>query len=112
MCNRVLLLNQGQLKYDGKLVDLVNQNKKCKLIKVKFNEKACTDLKFIESLKQIDGVLHIDIQQDYITLRINHNEMIPLIIGILHKYNIHDLNVQNEDLIDIINNVIKDSHSN
>lgn len=98
LCDRLIILHQGSIIYDGKTVDIINAFSSYKYIKIK--------LKNIVPIEEINIFGEITNQEDLeITLRINREKVSQTVAMILEKFSVEDINVEDLSMEDIISKV-------
>ncbi len=100
LVNRVIVIDNGEILFDGGLNELVKQFAKEKLIKVYLSRE--TDFKKFE---EIGKVKKIDYPE--IILSVPRQSSAMAAAEILHNFPIADLNIEEENIEDIIRRVFK-----
>lgn len=98
LCKRVIVINHGEILFDGLLSDLVKKQSPHKKIKVVVN--GSIDRKKLESIGKISEfnppVVSINVQRDQVQMATSK---------ILEWFEVEDLNIEDPDIEDVIRNV-------
>jgi ABC-2 type transport system ATP-binding protein len=95
LCKRVIVINRGLLIYDGSLNDLTEKYSDHKIVTFACNENI--NRKYIESLGKI-----MSNEKHRIVMNISRDNVNKAVSGILNKYKIEDLNIEEPEIDDII----------
>ncbi|NHB60907.1 ABC transporter ATP-binding protein [Photorhabdus sp. RW14-46] len=98
LCDRLIILHQGVIIYDGKTIDIINSFSRYKYIKMK--------LKNAVTNGELELFGEITNQDDLeVTLRIDRERVPQTVANILEKFLVEDLNVEELSMEDIISKV-------
>ncbi len=95
LCKRVVIIAQGQLKYDGSLAGIVDRFSGHKRVTLQFSEDAG-----MPDLSKYGKVL--EVQPPKATLEINRGEVPKVLAGILSRHTIEDVAVEDPPLESVI----------
>ncbi len=98
LCKRVIIIDHGKLRFDGKLSEIIKKYAKEKFIKILFEK----DVKR-EELKGF-GRLHA-YRLGECTLAVNRKETPFVVEEILKKFEVEDINIEEPDIEDVIRDV-------
>lgn len=99
ICERVVVINEGEKVYDGSYKKLVDKVSDIKIIEVLF-EKA-TDLKI-----KIPGEV-LEHNPFKIKLKIKKDDAKHLVADLFRKYEINDLTIEEEDITDVVEKIYR-----
>lgn len=98
LCKRVIIINEGQILYDGLLEKIVNKFAPFKVITVDFEKEVEFEkLKDFGKIEEFDGI-HAKIQ-------INKNQISKKTSELLSKFRISDLTIEDLAIEDIIRDI-------
>lgn len=100
LCSRVILINKGQLMYDGALDTLSSKLSPFKLIKVTsghYSINIDNTMKPYASIIEQSGLTY--------TIRVNKEKVLELTDHLLSSYNINDLSIENPSIEAVIDQV-------
>ncbi|HJX46073.1 MAG TPA: ATP-binding cassette domain-containing protein [Patescibacteria group bacterium] len=100
LAKRVIVIDKGQILFDGKIAELVNSFAKNKIIKIYFSKEI--DIKKLESIGKIKK---IDIPE--VTISVPRETSTLAAAELLQNYPIADLNIEEEPIEDVIRRVFK-----
>ncbi|OGM10570.1 ABC transporter [Candidatus Woesebacteria bacterium RBG_16_36_11] len=100
LAKRVIVIDKGQILFDGKIAELVNSFAKNKMIKIYFSKEI--DIKKLESIGKIKK---IDMPE--VTLSVPRETSTLAAAELLQNYPIADLNIEEEPIEDVIRRVFK-----
>lgn len=101
LCKRVIVINHGQILYDGLLSNLVKKYSPYKNIGVTFRGKV--DIKDFEKLGEIDNFTYPKLQ-----LLVKRDNASETVAKILSKYEVEDINIEDPEIEDVIRKVFGD----
>lgn len=99
LCQRVVVLKQGEIVYDGGIDKISGSKKKIKFIKLKL-ENDINHFTFPEELAEIvvqDGVLFLKTTQD---------KILKAAKFLIDNYHIHDFSIEDQPISDLIENIM------
>jgi ABC-2 type transport system ATP-binding protein len=95
VCERLIIINKGQLVYDGGLETLIKQYAKNKFLKIVFDQEIKReDLEMFGDIQELNGYT--------VTLSVPREEHTDIAATIMKKFKIDDLDIQEQKLEDII----------
>ncbi|RAX01878.1 MULTISPECIES: ABC transporter ATP-binding protein [unclassified Photorhabdus] len=95
LCDRLIILHQGNIIYDGKTIDIINAFSRYKYIKMKLKSSVTNG--------ELELFGEITNQEDLeVTLRIDRERVSQTVANILEKFLVEDLNVEELSMEDII----------
>ncbi|CAQ84878.1 MULTISPECIES: ABC transporter ATP-binding protein [Photorhabdus] len=95
LCDRLIILHQGNIIYDGKTIDIINAFSRYKYIKMKLKSGVANG--------ELELFGEITNQEDLeVTLRIDRERVSQTVANILEKFLVEDLNVEELSMEDII----------
>jgi len=100
LCKRVILLNKGQIFYDGKLEKIINKFEHEIIVLLKFNSNF-----FIEDLKKF-GIV-ISIEKKLVKLKVFKNDLSKILNSLFSKYDIQDLQIIDTPIDLLIGEILK-----
>ncbi|OGG08571.1 ABC transporter [Candidatus Gottesmanbacteria bacterium RBG_16_43_7] len=102
LAQRVLVIDRGQILYDGTLTNLVNKYAKYKTISIVLDEHV--DVQLFRQYGQIDSI-------DYpkVTIKVARGQTKATASALLQSLPINDLNIEEPDIEDIIRDVFSSS---
>jgi ABC-2 type transport system ATP-binding protein len=103
LCRRVVIISQGQIKYDGLLTDIVSQFSSQKLITLQLSEDVST-----KGFERFGDVL--EIVPPKVKLRIERSEVARVLAQILAETAIDDVVVEDPPLEQVIGEVFAQVH--
>jgi ABC-2 type transport system ATP-binding protein len=95
LCKRVVIIAQGQIKYDGSLAGIIDQFSGYKNVTLQLGETQAAN-----DLDRYGTVLEVEMPR--VKLRINRNQVAHTLATILEKYTIEDMSVEDPPLEDVI----------
>jgi ABC-2 type transport system ATP-binding protein len=95
LCKRAIIINEGEIKHDGPLVDIVDRFSRHKVIQLQF---AGSDLP--EGLERFGRVF--DAAPPRVKLEIPRREIRDVLTELLNNYNVEDVAVQDRPLEEVI----------
>ncbi len=101
LCARVMVINHGQLVYDGPLARIVEQFGKTKLVRLEFAEAPPDGLERYGEVAKKEGPT--------VDLKVDRDRIADVLATILDKYAIIDLSVQEPPLEQVIAKVFEES---
>lgn len=99
LCQRVVVLKQGEIVYDGSIHKISGGEKKVKFIKIKLADKI-NDFSFPLDLAEVvtqDGTLFLKTTQDKILKAAKY---------LIDNYHIHDFSIEDQPISDLIENIM------
>ncbi len=103
LCDRVLVINHGQLKYDGGLLGLSQRFGQTKLVRLEFFEEVPDDLARFGDLVRTDG--------PSADLRVDRAKVAEVLGAILDRYQVADVSVQDPPLEQVIARVFEEGRA-
>jgi ABC-2 type transport system ATP-binding protein len=103
LCQRVLVINHGQLVYDGELSGLTDRFAQWKLVKLEFAEAAPGDLARYGEVMRTEGPA--------IDIRVDRTKVAEVLGAILGRYAVADLSVQDPPLEQVIASVFQEGRA-
>jgi len=102
LCHRVILIDKGQIKFDGQLADLTKKFTELKILKFTFENKVNKSViaKFGEIVAG-DGLQY--------TIKVPKNKYLIVASKILSTLPVTDLNIEDTPIEDVIRQVYSDS---
>ncbi len=100
LCQRVLVINHGQLVYDGELSGLTDRFAQWKLVKLEFAEAAPGDLARFGEVMRTEGPA--------VDIRVDRAKVAEVLGAILGRYAVADLSVQDPPLEQVIARVFEE----
>ena len=95
LCKRAIIINQGQLKHDGPLADIVDRFSHHKIVDLQFaGSEIPTDLERYGSV--------IEVEPPRVRLEVSKNQIPEILAALLSKYTIDDVGVQERPLEEVI----------
>jgi len=95
LCQRAIVINEGEIKHDGPLAEIVDRFSKNKIIGLQF---AGTEIP--ADLERYGTV--IERQPPRVKLEVPRNQIPEVLTGLLSDYNIEDVSVQDRPLEEVI----------
>lgn len=95
LCERVIVINKGQVLYDGKLDELSKKHKGVKLITVILESE-----KYFDEIAKWGRVIEKDLPK--VTIEVSVDEYQKAASEILKKYSVEDINIEEPPIEDII----------
>jgi ABC-2 type transport system ATP-binding protein len=103
LCRRVVIISQGQIKYDGLLTDIVSQFSSQKLITLQLADEA-----LITGFERFGEV--VDVVPPKVKLRIQRSEVARVLAAILAEITIEDVVVEDPPLEQVIGDMFSQVH--
>jgi len=104
LCNRVILIDQGHIRFDGLLADLTSQYTEFKILRFAFEKKI--------SSKAISHYGEISSSSDLgYTLKVPKDKYLTVASSILSLYPVTDLNIEDTPIEDVIRQVYNQEKS-
>ena len=98
LCKRVIIINEGQIVYDGLLEKIVNKFAPFKIINVDFEKEISIEkLKVFGAVEEFDG--------DHAKIKIKKSEVSQKASELLSKFDVADLTIEDPAIEDIIRQV-------
>ena len=101
LCERVVILREGEIVYDGKLHDITNEYTNHKLITVRLN-KQYNNFSIPENLGTISNQT-----KNTLTVKVNKNVITDAATYLLKELDIEDLSIEGEDISIVIEKVMQ-----
>lgn len=101
LCDRVLVINQGVLVYDGPLSGIVERFSESKLVKLQFDGEAPDNLSCMGELVRREG--------PFADLKIERARVAEVLGAILDQHNIADVSVEDPPLEEVIAKVFEEA---
>ncbi|MBA2249847.1 MAG: gliding motility-associated ABC transporter ATP-binding subunit GldA [Chitinophagaceae bacterium] len=104
ICDRVIIINKGNIVADNRLSDLQNNKKDLHIVLVEFKE--AVDINIINGIKEVERVEQL--QTTYYKLQTSNPESVKkqlLQLSLLHNLNIISLQSESESLEEIFKNL-------
>lgn len=98
LAKRVILIDHGQLVYDGELTTLLKSYSQEKIIKLILEDTE--HLNYIKSLN-----LSFDYQSPVLTLKINKDQLLTVLEKLMKHFDLTDINIEDEGVEEIIKKV-------
>ena len=95
LCQRAIIINEGDIKHDGPLADIVDRFSSHKVIALQFSGASIPD-----DLSSFGEVF--DAQPPRVKLRVPRGEIPKILSQILNKYTVEDVSVQDRPLEEVI----------
>ena len=95
LCQRAIIINEGDIKHDGPLADIVDRFSSHKVIALQFSGASVPD-----DLSSFGEVF--DAQPPRVKLRVPRGEIPKILSQILNKYTVEDVSVQDRPLEEVI----------
>jgi ABC-2 type transport system ATP-binding protein len=99
LCERIIVINKGQIIFDGKQKELIKNYTENKIIKVSFNE-----LPNHEKLRQYGEV--IELNEMKASLKVSQEGVTRITSQLLENLDIHDISIEETSLEDVIEKII------
>jgi len=103
LCRRVVIISQGQIKYDGLLTDIVSQFSSQKLITIQLTDEAPTT-----GFERFGDI--VEIVPPKVKLRIERSEVARVLAAILAQTPVEDVVVEDPPLEEVIGEVFSQVH--
>lgn len=98
LCSRVILIDQGQLKYDGLLSTLASKYHQFKILKFSLADKV--SLKSISKFGEV-----VESNGSSFTIKVPQNNYLKVASTILSKFPVSDLNIEDTPIEDVIREI-------
>jgi ABC-2 type transport system ATP-binding protein len=95
LCQRAIIINEGELKHDGPIADIVDRFSQHKIIELQFAGTSIPD-----DLDQYGRVF--DSKAPRAKLEVDRNRIPEILTSVLSRYTIEDVSVQERPLEDVI----------
>lgn len=95
LCKRVVIINEGQIQFDGSLSQIVGDFHQYKIVSLQLS-----DANRLEELRRFGELL--EVQPPRVQLKIPRSEVTPSLAEILNSYPVEDVSVSDPPLEDII----------
>lgn len=95
LCQRAIVINEGEIKHDGPIADIVDRFSQHKIIELQFSGASIPD-----DLDQYGRVF--DARAPRAKLEVDRNRIPEILTSILSRYTIDDVSVQERPLEDVI----------
>ncbi len=106
LCQRIIILREGEIVYDGPLARVVGHYAKQKTLTLTLAPDA-TPANFVESeLAQFGEVTKVE--EGVAKLKVNRETVPQVASEILKRYNLADLNIEEADISDIIEAILRE----
>lgn len=100
LCERIIMINQGQLVYDGKLAELTHNHANYKVLSIVF-EKPISQ----EAIEKF-GVIEL-FDGSSVRIRVQPKDVQRAASKILHDFPVDDINIQEPDIEEIIREIFE-----
>ncbi|MBI2196318.1 ATP-binding cassette domain-containing protein [Candidatus Daviesbacteria bacterium] len=98
LCKRVIIINEGEILYDGSLVSIVNKFAPYKVIKVDFEKEVDVEkLKEFGEIEKYSG--------NFVEVRIKKGEVFATATKLLSEFDVVDLNIEDPAIEDIVRDI-------
>lgn len=99
LCNRVVIINQGNKLYDGSFGNVMKQYSDKKIVNIVFDDPLDATIEFPMEI----------IQRDEFKLsgRVERDKINGILLNMLNNFNVQDINIQEEDISDIIEKIYR-----
>jgi len=104
ICDRVMIINEGKLIFDGELDSLVKKHADYKILNVVVNETV--DRSDLEGLGEI-----VEFNDHGFTLNVKRPETSKIAAAILEKFDVDDLDVNEPKLEDIVSEIFENGRT-
>lgn len=98
LCERIIIINEGEVGYDGSLEHVISEYSNVKYIRLQFSEKV-----FKKDLKKYGEILHYEPYQAEI--RVPDDDTPKRIKSLFSKFKVKDINVKDVELEEIIGDI-------
>ena len=99
LCGRIMIINHGEINFDGKQSELMAEYAEDKLINIRFNE--------VPTKKVLSGYGKIvSIKDNEVQIKFPKNESAKIISSILNTYEVMDINIEEPGLEDIMERLL------
>ncbi len=95
LCQRAIIINEGEIKHDGRLVDIVDRFSQHKVIELQFSGSAIPD-----ELHHYGTVF--DAHPPRVKLEVSRSKIPEVLSALLTQFNIEDVSVHERPLEDVI----------
>ena len=102
MCDRIVIINEGEKIFDDTMENLVDKYVNEKVIKVTLKDKVD-----IDKIKEIKGVLSIDYEDNLLNINILKDILVEkkIIMSLYDMYNIEKLELEEEDITSVVKKI-------
>jgi ABC-2 type transport system ATP-binding protein len=104
LCSRIIVIDRGQLQYDGSLKSLLTQYSPGKRLNFTFDQPVAK--KALSGFGQL-----IQFQPQQVTLSVSSSEAPTVVARILSSFSVNDLDIQETPIEDIIRQIFTQNHS-
>ena len=98
LCKRVIVMDEGKIKYDGALAGLVEQYADDKILRIVFDDVISNEV--LARFGQIT-----EFHDDYVSMRIPRQEISTVTSSILQSFKVHDITISEMPVEDIIRTI-------
>jgi len=103
LCERVIVINHGELIHDGPLSEIVERFSESKLVKLQFEEEAPADLDRFGEVVRKEG--------PWADIKVERTAVASVLAAILDRHAVADLSVEEPPLEEVISKVFEESHA-
>jgi len=94
LCKRVIIIDDGQIRHDGSLADVIDQFSQHKVITLRFHSERTP-----EDLSRYGEILSDDFQE--VRLKVERDQVSEILAALLDRYDVEDLTVHDRPLEDV-----------
>ena len=102
LCDRIVIINEGEKIFDDTMENLVDKYVNEKVIKVTLKDKVD-----IDKIKEINGVLSINYEDNLLSINILKDVLVEkkVIMSLYDMYNIEKLELEEEDITSVVKKI-------
>lgn len=104
LCRRVVVINDGTIKFDGSLTEVVDNFSSTRLVRLRL-----ADDQSAEGIEELAKVESIELPK--VTLRCPRTNVAKVLAQLLDRYQIDDVNVEDPPLEEVISKLFHDTRS-